>query len=941
MVSGIVARARSMWRGVRQRRGVEADMNDEFRLHVELRAADLVRSGLSPAAAARQAKLEFGSTERYKEDGRRSRGLRRVDDLRMSWLDFKLGFRMLVRYPGLTLVGGLAMAFAIWIGAGAFELATQIIRPSLPLPAGSEIVAIRNWDVAANQPEPHIAHDLATWRETLTSVTELGAYRALERNLIIGNGRGEPVEVAEITASAFRMTRVPPLMGRTLIESDERPGAPPAVVVGYDAWQARFGGDTAVVGKTVRLARSAVTVVGVMPKGFAFPVAQRFWVPLRLDAASYARREGPAISAFARLAPGTSLDEARAELTALGKRASIEFRDTHEHLRPQIMPYAKSIVNISGWRSVGVMSVNLPLLMLVALICGNVALLMFARAATRESEIIVRSALGAGRGRIIMQLFAEALVLGGVAAVVGLAAARSGLAWVMGVVEAEFLHGARLPFWFQSRLSPTTLLYAALLTIIAAAIAGIMPALKVTRGVGARLRQASAGSGGLRFGGVWTVVIVTQVAVTVAFPAVAFFVRRDAVQIEQVDVGFPTSQYLSARLEMDRDPPSAAPADTTRAAFAARFRTTYQELERRIAAEPNVRRIAFADRLPLMYHPHRLIAVDAGGAAPLHPAWPAGYRVSSASVSSSYFDAVDAPILTGRGFLASDHAVDLGEPGEPGARGGVVIVNRSFVNLVLGGRNPIGRRIQYVELEEWDGPRPPSESKAPWYEIVGVVRDLGMAVGSDGPAPSNNPESSKQAAGGDPKVAGIYHPVAPGGVYPAHMGIRVSGDPAAFAPRLRAIATEIDPTLRLYAVTPLSNVTESELQFLNFWFRMLLGVAAIALVLSLAGIYAVMSFTVARRTREIGVRIALGASHRRVATAIFRRPLMQVALGVLAGGVLVVLMTRAIAGELSATEAALVVAYVIAMMGICLVACIVPTRRAFRIEPTEALRAES
>ena len=386
MLRGVIARARSLWFGVRRRVDVEGDMNDEFRLHVELRAADLVRSGLTPEQATRQARLKFGSTERYKEEGRHSRGLRRVDDLRMSWLDFKLGFRMLVRYPGLTIVGGLAMAFAIWIGSGAFELAMQIIRPTLPLPDGNRIVAIQNWDVVASRAEPHIAHDFAIWRQTVKSVTDLGAYRALERNLIIGNGRGEPVEVAEITASAFRMTRVPPLMGRTLVESDQRPGAPPVVVIGYDAWQRRFGGDPNVVGTTVRLASSPVTIVGIMPSGFAFPVAQSFWVPLRLDATGYAPREGPTIRVFARLAPGVSLDEAQVEMTALGRRAAIDFRETHEQLRPQIMPYAKSVVNISGWRSVGVMSVNLPLLMLLALICGNVALLMFARAATRESE---------------------------------------------------------------------------------------------------------------------------------------------------------------------------------------------------------------------------------------------------------------------------------------------------------------------------------------------------------------------------------------------------------------------------------------------------------------------------------------------------------------------------------------------------------------------------
>src|SRR5687767_14798124 len=182
-------------------------MRDEFRNHIEMRTDDLVRSGLPRSEAARRARIEFGSTERYRDEGRASRGLRRVDELRVSWLDFKLGFRMLARYPGLTLVGGLAMAFAIWVGAATFELATQIISPSLPLPEGNRVVAIQNWDLAASRPERQVAHDFVAWREQLRSVSDLGAYRALERNLIIGQGQGEPVEIAEITASAFRMTR--------------------------------------------------------------------------------------------------------------------------------------------------------------------------------------------------------------------------------------------------------------------------------------------------------------------------------------------------------------------------------------------------------------------------------------------------------------------------------------------------------------------------------------------------------------------------------------------------------------------------------------------------------------------------------------------------------------------------------------------------------------
>ena len=932
MLAGLISRARLLWRGNRRRAQVDADMSEEFQHHVELRAADLVRSGLTPAEATRQARLEFGSMERYKLKGAQSRGLKRMDDLRVSWLDFKLGFRMLARYPGLTLVGGLAMAFSIWIGAGVFELVTQVLRPSIPLPDGNRIVAISSWDAEKNRPEPRIAHDFVVWKRELRSVTDLGAFRELQRNLIAGTAGGEPVEVAEITASAFRMTRVPPLMGRTLVEADERADAPSVLVISFDAWQRFFGADPNVVGRTVRLATLPATIVGVMPERFAFPVRHRFWIPLRLNVIEHGRREGPAIRVFGRLAPDASLTDAGAELTALGQRAAVEFRATHQHLRPQVMPYARSVVNITGWWSIGVMSINVPIVMLVLLLCANVALLMFARAASRESEIVVRTALGAGRGRIIMQLFAEALVLGGVATLIGLAAAGSGLRWVRGVVEAEFLNGGRLPFWFQDSLSPITVLYAVLLTVLGAVVAGVVPALKVTRGLSARLKATTAGGGGVQFGGLWTAIIVAQVAVTVAFPAVAYFVRRDARQIEAMDVGFRTNQYLSLRLEMDRDasvPNASGAAASADTAFRNRFQRTYADLERRLVGETSVARVAFANRLPLMYHPARLIEVDEGGAAPLHPEFPGGYRVSSATVDPGFFDAVDAPVVSGRGFRVSDYVSDSTEPGMSGAQPGVVIVNRSFVRRVLGDRNPIGRRIRYVRFEEF-GPVPDPKN-GPWYEIVGVVRDLGMAVGSD----------AGSFPGSDPKVAGIYHPVAPGNLYPAQVALQVRGDPEAFVARLRSIATSVDPALRLYDIMPLSDAKKSELKFLSFWFRLLLMVSGVALILSLAGIYAVMSFTVSRRTREIGIRVALGASTRRVAAATFAQPMRQVAFGVLGGAVIVGVLVRASTGQMQFAQVSMVLAYSMIMMAMCLLACIVPTRRALRIQPTEALRADS
>jgi putative ABC transport system permease protein len=912
IIAGLVARVHSLWRGIRGHGSIESEMNEEFRHHIELRAADLVRSGVAVAEATRRARLEFGSQERYKDEGRESRGLRRIDALRVSWLDFKLGFRMLARYPGLTLVGGLAMAFAIWAGSATFELVTQVIRPTIPLDEGDRIVGLRNWDADRNRRDGRALHDFVTWRSELKSVTDLGAFRNGQRNLITGEGRAEPVEVTEISASAFSLARVPPLLGRALVAADERKGAVPVAVIGHELWQRRFAGDSTVIGRSVRLGRAQTTIVGVMPAGYEFPVSQSFWVPLRLDPLDYNRRQGPSIQIFGRLAPGASLEAAQSELTAIGQRTAADFPNTHQHLRPQVMPYAKSIVDISTLEAAGLSLTNLPVILLLVLVCGNVALLMFARAATRETEMVVRTALGATRARVIMQLFAEALVLGGIAAVIGLAAAGYGIRWVIALVEMEFLEGGKLPFWVRDSLSPATFAYAIALTVLGAIIAGVLPALKVTRGMGARLQQVSAGGGGMRFGGVWTAVIIAQVAVTVAFPAVTYFVRHDAVKIRAIDVGLPAQEYLSARVEIDREPMSAVPADTSRAAFVDRFRATYEELEQRLEADPAVAAVTFADRLPLMYHPHRIIELDEGGAAPLHPEYPNGYRVSDAHVDAGYFKATDTPILAGRDF----HAGDLEANATP------VIVNQSFVSRVLGERNPIGRRIRYIYLEESARPLAVAD-RGPWYEIVGVVRDMGMASVTD------------------PKISGIYHPAAPGTVSPAQVAVHVKGNPEAFTPRLRAIAAEVDPTMRLYDIKPLDQGSLSELEFIKFWFRLLVATSLVALLLSLAGIYAVMSFTVAKRTREIGIRVALGASRRRVITAIFARPITQVALGIAAGvGILVGLTRMGNSQPIQLKMLGAFAVYAVFMMGVCMLACVIPTRKALSVEPTEALRSD-
>ena len=349
MIAELMARVRSLWRGVVRTRQVDADLYEEFRLHIELRAADLVRAGMTPAEAARKARAEFGSTEYHVEKARNARGLGWFDEMRFSWLDLKLGLRMLVKYPGLTLVGGLSMAFAIWVGAGTFEAIRQLVFPTIPLPDADRIVMLQNWDASANRPELRATHDFVAWRGSLQSVQDLGAYRAVTQNLMITEGLAEPVFTAEVSAAAFRVLRVPPVLGRTLVESDEQAGAPLVAVIGYDLWQSRFNGDSGVVGRTVRLTGAPATIVGVMPDGFAFPRTQELWVPLRIDVSGYDRRQGMTIRIFGRLAPGASLEQARTELTNLGRIAAGDFpRDS-----PAPPPAAVHVCRIGAgdWRT--------------------------------------------------------------------------------------------------------------------------------------------------------------------------------------------------------------------------------------------------------------------------------------------------------------------------------------------------------------------------------------------------------------------------------------------------------------------------------------------------------------------------------------------------------------------------------------------------------------
>jgi predicted permease len=894
-------------------------MEEELRFHLEMETDRLVREQeLCPDEALRRACVAFGGRDSYREEMRAGRGLAWLSGL---GLDLKLGGRMLVKYPGLTIVGGLAMAFAICAGTLIFEIATLFVHPTLPLSAGERIVQIRNWDVAANRPEQRALHDFVVWRDTLRSVTELGAWRDVTRTLIVADGGARPVEVAEITASGFRVAGAAPLLGRVLNAADERPNAPPVAVLGYDVWRMRFGSDPDVIGRPVHLGNEPATVVGVMHEGFGFPVSHELWTSLRTGIVDPAPRSGPDIRVFGVLAPGATLKTAQVELTTLGRRAAIELPATHEHLQPRVAPYAKAFYDPSP-AEVGLMfSIYFFALMLLVVVCGNVALLLFARAATRENELVVRSALGASRSRIVAQMFAEALVLGGVAAVVGLVAAHVALrTWGVDFLVAS---QGQLPFWFVLRLSPATVLFAIGLTVLGSAIAGVLPALKATGGMGSRLRQAGAGAGGLQFGGVWTAVIVVQVAVTVAFPAVVYVQQWGLRHAQTFEAGFAAEEYLAARIVRDAPIVPEADADSARLAQAASFASTVDELRRRVAAEPGVAGVTFVDRLPRTGHPDYDIELyDASTVTAQSPSGsdprPPLREADVAHIDPSYFDVLKAPILAGRAFHAGDLA--------PGGR--VAIVDQSFVDQVLQGRNAIGQQVRFVD----DTPFVAAEDSDPWYEVVGVVNELGMG------------RPSKRG-----RAAGFYLPATPDRL--DYMMVHARDDPMTLATQLREIAAAVDPTIGLSELQGADAVLNDELWINGLWLRVSILMTAIALLLSLAGIYAVLSFTVSRRTREIGVRVALGAERPRVFRDIFRRPLLRVGLGVLAGCSLIAAAgtmapgtnfswADGLSSELPLKQLAMLLAYATFMLGVCLLACVVPTRRALGVEPTSALRTD-
>ena len=814
-----------------------------------------------------------------------------------SWLDWKLGARMLLKYPALTIIGGLSLAAAMTIGAIGIEVAGELLYKPLPFDEGSRIVRLETQDTAAARVEPRVLHDFAVWRRTLKTVTELGAARVSDRNVLTGEGRVESLRVAEITASAFPLTRVSALLGRPLEPRDELPGAEPVVVLGYDIWLRQFLHDPAIIGRVVTVGRTARTVVGVMPPRFGFPRNQQMWVPLPVQDAP--PREGPAVQVFGRLAGGASWRDAAAELDVVSARFSADQPTTHAQLRTRVRAFAgRTPGDPLRFEDLAVHAI---VLLLLAAVSANVATLIFSRTAMRESEMVVRHALGATRARVIAQIVTEGLVLALAAAALALIVAQTTIrfAWAR---ANQIVGDEGLPFWVDLRLEPATVGYALLLALVAAALIGLLPALKATRAsVHTGLRGMTSTGGTMKFGGIWSFIVGAQVACTLLFvPAAVGIYTTSQRQSESNWAPFPTERYLTFRLRIDNEARAGEHGVPDDRQIAARRARAYEDVAGRLRQEPGVMQVTYGDRLPTMSPVWVALEIEQDGAAParLQGNFEGGFAMGA--VSAGYHEAFGARLLAGRALQATDAEA----PNRP------VVVNETFLRVV--GKNPVGARVRTLQ-------RGTERELGPWHEIVGVVSDLWTF-----PADWSG-------------AAYIYRAASASELDPVVVAVRVAGDAAPLAPRVAALARQGDAGLQLRDIITLKEIV-AERQKPGVFAGVVVGsILLTAVVFSAAGLYALMSVAVARRTREIGIRIALGASRRRVLGSIFAGAARQLGGGIIAGNSLIMLIAwRADSLTADLVISSVITSIIMAVVGV--LACAAPARRALRVQPTEALR---
>lgn len=820
-----------------------------------------------------------------------------------SSLDLKLGLRMLRKYPGVSLVIAFALAVGIPVSLVPNHLIDAATDEPPPFHEGERVLGVVG-EGQEGRTDLRLA-DYERLRGRLETLASVGAAIPLEVNVISGDGSSEGESGALLTASIFALSRVPPLMGRALLPADEAQGASEVVVVGHGFWRKRLGGAPNVVGTTLRIAGVPTTIVGVMPEGFAMPSTEQLWLPLRLRSADYTDGLGPPVWMYGRLADGVSPTQARAEVEAINLPTAPGIRTDPIHAK--VVPFSAVDVQMPAGGVVGVLfaiAQAMPVVLLL-IACGNAGILILARTATRSGEIAVRTVLGASRVRIMGQMFAETLVLAVLATGAGLI--------VIDVVVERVAPRFTLPFWFDPALTPAFVIKALGVSVLCAIVAGVLPARRATSGaLQTAIQTAGTGGGTLRLGRVAGALIIVEVALGIA----ALFAGGMFWQLFQPNPDRYTraadpGRYLVASIRIPQsalDRPGAAQEGE---ALRIRLATLQEELGRRLASQPAVRRWTFSDQPPGEERDERLVRIDGDGLAPDDLG-----RVGVATfVDPGFFALLNVSPVAGRLFSAADVPVD--PTGAPAS----AIVNMKFLERrAMQPQAAVGARMRFT------GER--NGTPGPWMEIIGVV-------------PNIEPSADQVFADGTPVV---FLPAAPGGFNPLTLTIDMGADPLSFAPRLRSLVAEADPTALLEEISTLDDLP-GQANVFGIAIGVMTGISVLAIVLSTTALYALMSMTVAQRRREIGIRLALGGSAGGVMTTVARRALVQIAVGMVLGvsfwvGILGFLIDG---GELERTVTAwpFMLALSAAMViSIGLAASLGPVVKYIRMRPVETLRVD-
>lgn len=797
---------------------------------------------------------------------------------------------MLVKYPTLSLVAILTLGLGIGLSTTVFCVVNGGLFKGLPFPDADRIVAVVGTNPSQNEPRrPISVHDLAIWQERQTSFDGFGAYSFAAVNLATEGDRPERHSSGQLTVAAFEALGVRPVLGRGFQAGDDRPGAEPVVLLGYDLWRERYAGSPTIVGQTIRANGVPRVVIGVMPEKFAFPIRESLWTPLTIDPLAKPRGQGPNHQVIARLKPGVSLGQAKAQATAIASQLANEYPTTNRGAGADVMPYTKTILGQEIYNLLYTMLGAGIGVLLIA--CVNVSNLLVARASLRQREVAVRMALGAGRHRVVRQHLTEVLVLATFGGALGIVLSIFGMRWFTQALSVN-----PPPFWITFELDYRVMLFVVALVAIASVFAGGLPAVHAARvNAGAALKDDSRSSTSARLGRFSSGLVVAELAVSCGLLIAAGLMIKSVVQLKNVPMPFAIENILTARVDLPL-------SDYASPAASIRF---YEQLLPKLREVPGVEAATLSDGLPAAGNGTIRVQIE-GKSYPQESDYPIARE---GIVTAGYFETFETKVLSGREFRPSDTAT-----AQP-----VAIVNESFVRTHFPGIDPVGRQMRRVIAAL------PNE---PWLTIVGVVPDLLMeGIGNNNASP-----------------VGYYIPIAQSDVGNAvRMAVRTSNDPSAVTSLLRSVVATLDPNLAIYEIQTMRRVIDRQTWFYTVFGTFFMAFGICALLLAAAGLYGVMSFSVTQRTREMGVRSALGAQGLQLIFLVMRKSIVQLAIGLFLGLALALLASGALQPVLyhvDPRDRSVFVAVVAVLALASLIASFLPARRVTRIDPVVALGAE-